>query len=191
MPLFGGRRRGAQTDTPEPGPDFEAGHEVLDLLGLGATVPYPDFVRRVHQDAAEWYEPDRGDLPAEAVWRSVRGLLVEHGRAFELDWKWGTPADLLAAAATVVPDLTYTVERMERTGRDWDLRCRVYGEPVAGVVDTALPHHVVDLVNPVLQVRAGLSLEYYSSGADAHCFLVAPADRAAELRTPRHVPVLG
>ena len=74
MPLFGGRRRGAQTDTPEPGPDFEAGHEVLDLLGLGATAPYPDFVRRVHQDAAEWYGPDRGDLPAEAVGRSVRGL---------------------------------------------------------------------------------------------------------------------
>jgi hypothetical protein len=197
-----GKLRGRGKRTPPPGTGvrpayapatedtLRAGHEVLQLVGVGDKVPYDTFVERAHLDADG--EPVDEPLTQGEVWRAVQRLMVDENRAFELDWKWGSPEDLLTTELpALIPGFTSTVERMDHIDGRWHFRCVVLGEPVEGVADDSIPHYFVDLINPVLRERAGVQLEYYTTGADSQCFLLAPADRAEELHTERYRGVFG
>ena len=45
-------------DTAASEDTFRAGHEVLEIVGIGGQVPYAAFVDRIRRNAVEWFGPD-------------------------------------------------------------------------------------------------------------------------------------
>jgi hypothetical protein len=168
---------------------FETAWAFLDLVGVSGPSWRAKFHEAVTELSAELDEPRASE---GAVYRSVLSVLRAAGKAFELDWKWGTPARLTEEVlSTVVPGFTYEMRRNDHVGHRWHLNYVVMGSEFDAVVDDAIPQDFVDQLNPILAESGGAVLLPYNTGGDSHGFILVPVAAVAEVSSDRYGDILG
>lgn len=123
---------------------------------------------------SERYFSDRG-ITESLVWTTCHDIAREKNKAFELDWKWGMPEDVIRNHFSKLnPPVHVKVTNSERKGDKIRLECTIEGVGYSGEFDNTIPHSFFDSINPSIEKAMGYTFISYNTGGDSHGFIFAP-----------------